>query len=571
MGKVDKCYIYTRVSTTMQVEGYSLDAQLDTCKKYANFLGANVVRVYTDEAKSGKGIEGRINFQQMLSDVQTHRDNVSAVLVFKLSRFARNSLDALQALEILENNDVILYSVEDGINTSNSVGKTLIAIFTAIAEMERENILVQTQAGRNQKAREGKWNGGKAPFGYNLTPKVGKLTINEEEAIIVRAIFQKYVNEKKTVHAIVSEINAEYKRPKRNKNDTPLFNEYNIRRILDDISYTGVISYGRTVTDSNKKTASGKPLRKKQTDESKIIRVPGSFDAIIDDETWALAKKRRDAERGKKRRPSSPNNHIYPLSGLIKCPVCGRALNGHVNKGKISKKTGEMGEDTFGYGCKNHPNAQRGDERCTFSRQLNEDKLCEEILKIIKAIAINKNVINLVSEKINAAVDVSEMETMNTKLSKELNKTIRNAKNVTSEIDDLDPDSDTYEIEKEHLVEHRTELFKKQAELKQQIEDVSAKIEAVYSSKYNLEKIKKILEGFGKFYSKFTEQEKRTYIQLLIESIELQNYDDRRLDYSKIIKSITFKFPINNKDGDEAQIYLTDETDVESVVLMSRG
>ena len=61
---------------------------------------------------------------------------------------------------------VNLICVEDGIDSSKDSGKLMISVLSAVAEIERENILVQTMEGRKQKAREGKWNGGFAPYGY---------------------------------------------------------------------------------------------------------------------------------------------------------------------------------------------------------------------------------------------------------------------------------------------------------------------------------------------------------------------------------------------------------------------
>ena len=61
-----KCDIYTRVSTTMQVDGYSLDAQKEKLKRYAEFQNMEIVNEYSDEGKSGKSIEGRPEFQRML-------------------------------------------------------------------------------------------------------------------------------------------------------------------------------------------------------------------------------------------------------------------------------------------------------------------------------------------------------------------------------------------------------------------------------------------------------------------------------------------------------------------------
>src|SRR5699024_2197489 len=97
-----KCYIYIRVSTSMQVEGYSLEAQRDRLNKFANYQGMEVVREYCDAGRSGKNITGRPEFTQMLRDVGDNRDGVSYILVFKLSRFGRNAADVLNSLQYIQ-------------------------------------------------------------------------------------------------------------------------------------------------------------------------------------------------------------------------------------------------------------------------------------------------------------------------------------------------------------------------------------------------------------------------------------------------------------------------------------
>ena len=81
--KNTKCYIYTRVSTSMQVDGYSLDAQKDKLKKYAEFQDMMIAGEYSDEGKSGKNIGGRPQFLQMLKDIESGKDKVDFVLVCK--------------------------------------------------------------------------------------------------------------------------------------------------------------------------------------------------------------------------------------------------------------------------------------------------------------------------------------------------------------------------------------------------------------------------------------------------------------------------------------------------------
>ena len=97
-----KVYIYTRVSTAMQIDGYSLDAQKSRMKAFADFNDYEIVGEYEDAGKSGKSIEGRIQFNQMMEDIKSGKDGVSYVLVFKLSRFGRNAADVLSTLQVMQ-------------------------------------------------------------------------------------------------------------------------------------------------------------------------------------------------------------------------------------------------------------------------------------------------------------------------------------------------------------------------------------------------------------------------------------------------------------------------------------
>ncbi len=168
MKKKQRCYIYTRVSTAIQVDGYSLDAQRDKLIKYAEYQELDIAHEYSDQGKSGKSVEGRPEFMQMLEDIKSEKDQVSYVLVFKLSRFGRNAADVLSSLQLMQDFGVNLVCVEDGIDSSKDAGKLMISVLSAVAEIERENIQIQTMEGRKQKAREGKWNGGLPPYGYKL-------------------------------------------------------------------------------------------------------------------------------------------------------------------------------------------------------------------------------------------------------------------------------------------------------------------------------------------------------------------------------------------------------------------
>ena len=217
-----KCYLYTRVSTSMQVDGYSLDAQRDKLRKYAAYEDMIVAGEYSDEGFSGKNIQGRQDFQRMLNDIQDGKDDVSYVLVFKLSRFGRNAADVLNSLQLMQDFGVNLICVEDGIDSSKDAGKLMISVLSAVAEIERENIRTQTMAGREQKAREGKWNGGFAPYGYKL--ENGNLVIAEDEVEVIRVIYDRYIHTNEGVAGVAKYLNRNgYVKKLRQNNTIPGF------------------------------------------------------------------------------------------------------------------------------------------------------------------------------------------------------------------------------------------------------------------------------------------------------------------------------------------------------------
>ena len=144
---MENAYIYTRVSTLIQVDGFSLEAQEAEIRAFAEARKINIVGKYTDEGKSGKNAEHRPAFTQMMEDIRSKKDNIRYVLVFKLSRFARNTSDTAKYLQELSSHGIGLLGIKDGIDTSTVTGKMIANIMGAVAEVELENIHEQTLAG----------------------------------------------------------------------------------------------------------------------------------------------------------------------------------------------------------------------------------------------------------------------------------------------------------------------------------------------------------------------------------------------------------------------------------------
>ena len=212
------CVIYIRVSSERQVKGYSLDGQKHYLAECAERRGMTVLDTYVEEGKSGKSIEGRTEFQRMLDDIQSGKVHTDYVLVFKLSRFGRNARDVLNSLEFIMKYGVHLMCVEDGLDSSTSMGKMMITILGAVAELERENIIAQSLLGREEKAKSGGWNGGFAPYGYRLVKgddkSKGKLETVPEEKAVVQLVFDMFLNRNMGYTAISGYLNRNgYTRP----------------------------------------------------------------------------------------------------------------------------------------------------------------------------------------------------------------------------------------------------------------------------------------------------------------------------------------------------------------------
>ena len=376
-----KVYLYTRVSTTMQIDGYSLDAQNTKMKAFCDYNEYEIAGEYEDAGKSGKSIEGRIAFNQMMDDIKSGKDEVSYVLVFKLSRFGRNAADVLATLQVMQDFGVNLICVEDGIDSSKDAGKLMISVLSAVAEIERENIRVQTMEGRMQKAREGKWNGGFAPYGYSLID--GKLEVNEEEAVAIRTIFDQYVNTDLEANGIAKYLeNHGIHKIARQNGTNPLFDAALIRRIIQNPVYSGKISYGRRRTEK----VHGTRNEYRQVRKDDYLLVDGLHEALVSEEVWEQAQVKVAAQAKKYEKVNRDKGEkIHLLSGILKCPVCGSGMYG--NKAIKKRKDGSNYKDFYYYGYK-HRNMTRG-HKCDYRRQVHEEMLDAAVAEVISKLVSN--------------------------------------------------------------------------------------------------------------------------------------------------------------------------------------
>lgn len=312
--------IYVRVSTEEQAEhGYSIDAQLETLRTYCRMYEMTVFKEYADRGVSGKSIEKRFELQQMIRDAKAGMFDL--VLVWKINRLARNTIDLLQIVEELRKYNVEFRSFSENFDTSSPI-KFALSMMGSVGELERNTIVENVKMGLKHRAKTGKHNG-KVPLGYTILDlgsagahkRKTVIEVVPEEAAVVKRIFEMF----STGHgyrSIANQLNHDGYKTKMNRP----FSICSVKDILDNPFYVGQIRYNRYENWSEKR-------RKGKSTEP--ILADGVHQAIIDEPLWEKVQ----LLRSKKGFASTKRfDGKFLLTGLLRCPQCGAAMTASVTK-----------------------------------------------------------------------------------------------------------------------------------------------------------------------------------------------------------------------------------------------
>ena len=554
MNREGKKYIlYPRVSTEMQVEGYSLDGQKNSLKRFAEREEMQIVGIYEDAGKSGKSIEGRPAFKRMLSDIQEGLD-VDYVLVYKLSRFGRNAADILNSLEFIQSYGVNLLCIEEGIDSSQTSGKLLISVLSAVAEIERENILEQTMNGRREKARQGKWNGGPAPYGYMIKDEI--LSINDEEAEIVRTIYDKYVNTRLGYSGIAKYFNLQgIKKTPRKESDIEEFSAHFIQLLIDNPVYCGKIAYGRR----SKERVKGKKNEYKLVKQKEYCLVDGQHEGIISEELWQKAQEKRLAT-GIKYASKLGNERAHLLTGIIKCPKCGCGM--YANRVCWTKKDGTYKEVMY-YSCSR--NKQSRGRHCDYSANLKKTDIEPLVVEVIKKLVQDEKFAVEIKRRIGVQVDTDKIDTELFNYEDKLKEVEANKSRLEREIDTLPLGAAHRDRKILDMTTRLDALYDNIAEIESNIEDARFRKKAAEEKALTLENIYKILMHFSELYDIMNDEERKELFAELIQ--EIQIYPEGESDCP--LKSIKFNFPVFQNGKGTEEVFLNKPLNVETLVVLS--
>lgn len=365
--------LYVRVSTDIQVDGYSIDEQLERLEKYCDAKDWIIYNKYIDPGFTGSNIN-RPGLTKLLQDI--HKGKIDLVLVYKLDRLSRSQKDTLYLIEeeFLPNN-VDFISMTENFDTSTPFGRAMIGILSVFAQLERENIKTRLAMGHVGRAKAGYWRGGaNPPIGYDFVD--GKLVINEYEAYQVRLMYKMYL-EGESIYGIFMYIRKHF---------TNRYSSYRTAKqigvILKNRIYIGKIKY-------------------------KGVEYDGIHEPIIDIDTFEKVQKRYKEISSKwSDHYRSPFKGKYLLTGLLFCGNCGARYFASTQRRK-DKTTGKYIKSTESYvyyKCytRDGNKAMRKADYCK-NPTIRVDKLDKVILDEIKKLKLNpdrlEQIINSESEK----------------------------------------------------------------------------------------------------------------------------------------------------------------------------
>ena len=312
--ELKKVAIYARVSSDRQDIDLSVSAQLKALREYAIRSGQKVAKEYIDEAESGRSID-RPGFKQMIVAARQKPAPFQAILVWKLSRFARNREDSIIYKSLLRKQGIQVISINEPVEDTPS-GRLLEGIIEVIDEFYSANLSQDVTRGMRENAGRGFCNGGRAPYGYirvkvqdGDTPRI-KLEPDTRTAPIVQRIFRE-CSRGKGLKTIARELNADGLLSSTGKR----WGATSIEKIVRNEAYTGTLVWG-------------KRPRVGSANHFTTLRIEDAWAALIDRTLFDQVQVKLAARAPQVIHPREVDSP-YLLSGLIRCASCGAAMVGH--------------------------------------------------------------------------------------------------------------------------------------------------------------------------------------------------------------------------------------------------
>jgi site-specific DNA recombinase len=309
-GEIRRVVLYARVSTVEQAErDLSLPAQLDALRRFCTTRGYEIVGEYKEEGASGTD-DNRKVFRRMLEDVLAPSKDVQAVLVYQSSRFMRNATKARALKDQLKRRGVRVVAIGQE-TTDDPMGHIIEGIFELIDQYESEVNGLRTSAAMRENAKQGNFNGARAPYGFSVLRKEiregierGTLVPNLSEIETAREIFRLYIAGS-GAKAVARQLNQRGLKPR----DGVLWRKDMVLKVVDETAVIGTFYWGKRESKTG-------ALR----DREDWVAVP--CEPIVSRDLFDMAQQVRDS-RDPQKHPGRESSSPLLLAGLLKCGRCG--------------------------------------------------------------------------------------------------------------------------------------------------------------------------------------------------------------------------------------------------------
>lgn len=479
-----RAVIYARVSSDRQDVDLSISAQLKAVREYAAKNGYEVVREFVDEVETGRST-GRPAFQEMVSMARRANKPFDVILVWKLSRFARNREDSIVHKKMLKRRGVQLISITEPFDDS-PMGNLMEGMIEIIDEFYSANLGREVNRGMQESASRGNYVKSYVPYGYRKV-KVSdgykerpKLVPEPHEAQIVVRMFQQ-VLEGKGLKEIVKGLNSEGIASPRNKK----WIKTTIHQILTNETYTGTLVWG-----------------KKNIRNEPPVVTENAWPAIIDKDTFsrvqATLRGRSPAYLHPRRTASR-----FLLSGIAKCGHCGKAFVGHNAKGgKVSY-----------YVCGTL--MKQGSNSCP-AKYVNANHFEGVVIdKIKEYILTTENLTELV-RLVNEELDASTVE-----YHEKLNAITHEMAEVTRKLDNLYNAVETGQLELSDLAPR----IKEQRQRQESLRNAKTQLELEISDKRvylaDMQAVTEYIKDIQKLLEESSLAEKRSFIKSFVQEVKV--------------------------------------------------
>ena len=288
----------------------------------------------------------------------------------------------------------------------------------------------------------------------------------------------------------------------------------------------------------------------------------GIHEGIISETDWELAHQKRE-KTGVKYEKIHSLDHEHILSGILKCPLCGSGMYGNVNRKK--RKDGTLYKDYYYYACK-HRRLVDG-HKCGYHKQWNEDKINNAVEEVIRKLVQNPKFEEAIRKKIGSRIDTAEIEKEIENLEKQHRQLTGAKSRLGQQMDSLDITDRFYEKKYQDMETRLYRLYDEIEGVENSINEVKNRLLNIKQKKISEENVYQFLLYFDKLYDKFTDMEKKEFLNSFVEQVDI--YEQEQPD-GRFLKHIKFRFPVYFNNGETTDICWDNESTVETVCLLTR-